>query len=64
MSSDDSPTKTPEQHKEEEFLDAVLEKFQEMDEEQQHQTFVDAGIVNQDGDLTSTYGGDAEPEGR
>lgn len=64
MSSEETPTKSPEQEKEEEFLDAVLEKFQAMDEGEQHQTFVEAGIVNQDGELTSTYGGDAEPEGR
>jgi hypothetical protein len=62
MSSGDNFSVTEQQKKEAEFLDAVLKKFRAMDEEDQHQSFVDAGIVNQDGELTTTYGGTADPE--
>lgn len=62
MNSDENSLLTEEQKKEAEFFDAILNKLKEMSQEEQHQTFVDAGIVNQEGELTTTYGGTAEPE--
>lgn len=62
MSDDEEPRLTARQRKEVEFFDKLLDKLDQMTDEQKHQTFVRAGIVNQEGELTKPYGGEAEPE--
>jgi hypothetical protein len=37
----------------------VLEEVRNMSQEEKLQTLIDVGIVNEDGELTKRYGGDA-----
>lgn len=41
------------------FHKRVMEKIRNMSSEEKFQTLVDTGIVNEDGELTERYGGDA-----